>query len=1505
MKQPHQVARWLSLTSIIILIFLVSACNLSQAPEESIDQTALPDGTSFITNTPVGLPTSVSIGASPTFLPLPTSVNQLPPTVPPPVIPPSQGVASIFIVSPIPGNTVAGNVQVVGSAIHPSFLQYQLEFGPDPNPQNLWYPIGGVRLTPVSNNVLGIWSTTEGRSPDGLYQLRLRVFLRDGTIAQTVVNNIRVQNQAPTLVPSPTQSTPRPIAAFIASPTSGQAPLVVSFSNRSSGNITGYSWNFGDGSTSNEANPVHTYRQAGTYEVRLTTSGPGGQSNVSSTIDVRAANPPVADFTADVTSGTAPLTARFVNRSSGGQIESFLWDFGDGVTSNERNPQHTFTEPRQYNVILEARGPGGTDRKRMTIVVQDQQVPPPVADFVPKENTGNAPLTVQFANRSSGQINTYEWNFGDGTFGVDPNPLHTYTNAGTYTVTLTVTGNGGQSETTGTVTVNRPPQAPDANFTANPLQGNFPLAVTFNNTSTGDITGYEWSFGDGTPVETSRNVIHTFQRPGTYTVRLTTYGQNNTYDFRDIVISVTEPIQPPRAAFVASTTSGSAPLTVTFTNQSSGDNVRFLWNFGDGSPTTDTRDATVTHTFQNNGTYEVTLTVSNEAGQSETARQTITVTDTLRAAFNAVQLSDPPFGAQFTSSSSGNIQRYAWDFGDGTSEPNGTQNVTHVYARPGTYQVTLTITDNNGQTSSASNAVNIVAPTATPAPPTATPVPPTATAVPATATSVSPTNTPDLPTLEPATNTPTVPTETPLPDLPVAAFEIVNIEGNTVTVQDRSSPTATITTYAWDFGDGIGTSSEQNPQPYTYANPGTYTISLTVANAAGPATTQQQVTIEAPTDVPATNTPETPTLEPATNTPEPPTETPLPELPVAAFEIVAVEGNTVTVQDRSSPTATITTYAWDFGDGIGTSSEQNPQPYTYANPGTYTISLTVANAAGPSTTQQQVTIEAPTALPPTETPLPEQPVAAFEIVGVEGNTVTVQDRSSPTATITAYAWDFGDGIGTSSEQNPQPYTYASPGTYTISLTVANAAGPATTQQQVTIEAPTDVPPTDVPLPEQPVADFRVETADNVTFTFSDRSSPTATITSYAWDFGDGIGSSTEQNPQPYTYTANGQYIVTLTVTNAAGSATAQQTVSVTGIAEETPLPEQPVADFRVETADNITFTFLDRSSPTATITSYTWDFGDGIGTSTEQNPAPYTFTANGEYIVTLTVTNAAGSSTAQQTVSVTGLSEEQPTPEEPTPEEDLNIVDETAVLPDLAPIEANLRAIASSGDTNPAVFTLIGDNSVRQDGFLRPFADGDYQLDEPREGLRAVIDEYIANGAFSRNWSTAGNDLTISSVLNDTSPQCQNGETILVCELTQSNASVALISFGLSDAQNGTDLETFRQEYDQLVKAIIDQNVIPVAMTIYPRPDNLEAIKRINKVIIEVADENDIPVINMWRAFIDRGDAAFDGNNPSVGGGSADILNEETLGQFGENARNFFVLSFLNELRNSVLLRLR
>src|SRR5690606_36356253 len=300
---------------------------------------------------------------------------------------------------------------------------------------DLWFLAGGIVQNPVFNGLLDIWNTTSIQ--DGQYQLRLKVFLRDGTNLATVVNGIRVQNSIPTVAPTST-TVPRPIAAFSVDRASGQAPLVVRFFNQSSGNITSYSWDFGDGGSSSEANPVHTFRNPGVFTVTLTVRGPGGSSNVSRQITVQSTTPPVAGFTQDKTSGPAPLTVQFTDQSQG-DITQRIWNFGDGTTSTEVNPSHTFQDVGTYHVILTVSGPGGSSSVTRQITVQNPTIPEPIAALVASATEGEAPLTVRFdSTDSSGQIDSYNWDFGDGSLGSGQIVTHTFEKAGVYEVKLLV-----------------------------------------------------------------------------------------------------------------------------------------------------------------------------------------------------------------------------------------------------------------------------------------------------------------------------------------------------------------------------------------------------------------------------------------------------------------------------------------------------------------------------------------------------------------------------------------------------------------------------------------------------------------------------------------------------------------------------------------------------------------------------------------------------------------------------------------------------------------------------------------------------------------------------------------------------------------------------------------------------------------------------------------------------------------------------------------------------------
>jgi len=166
-----------------------------------------------------------------------------------------------------------------------------------------------------------------------------------------------------------------PIADFLAEPRRGPAPLSVRFTNASQGEFTEALWDFGDGTTSRELQPEHIYNTAGSYTVKLTVSGPGGEDTKTRVdyIIVESARPrPQARFSASPTSGRVPLIVRFDNQSE--NATGFIWDFGDGTTSLERNPEHTYWQAGSHTVRLTARGPGGEASAQRTIGVQPGRV---------------------------------------------------------------------------------------------------------------------------------------------------------------------------------------------------------------------------------------------------------------------------------------------------------------------------------------------------------------------------------------------------------------------------------------------------------------------------------------------------------------------------------------------------------------------------------------------------------------------------------------------------------------------------------------------------------------------------------------------------------------------------------------------------------------------------------------------------------------------------------------------------------------------------------------------------------------------------------------------------------------------------------------------------------------------------------------------------------------------------------------------------------------------------
>jgi serine protease len=290
----------------------------------------------------------------------------------------------------------------------------------------------------------------------------------------------------PAPAPKPPAPGPQPLKAeFTAEPTSGPKNTTVQFTNQSTGSINSWLWDFGDEATSIDPNPSHIYKDARTYTVSLTVNGPNGSDTITKSRFIKIFEPsvPTAEFTREPISINSPLTVQFTDTStcpaslinyvdgtiyttsiesaSIGGITTWTWDFGDGATSNQRNPIHTYQKAGSYTVRLTVVGPRGSDTETKGDYIQLSMPSVPLANFTAKPRSGNGPLVVQFTDTSTGHVTSRLWNFGDGSTSTQQNPTHTYTyrNTPDYTVSLTVTGLGGTDTETKTnyIHLNTPP----------------------------------------------------------------------------------------------------------------------------------------------------------------------------------------------------------------------------------------------------------------------------------------------------------------------------------------------------------------------------------------------------------------------------------------------------------------------------------------------------------------------------------------------------------------------------------------------------------------------------------------------------------------------------------------------------------------------------------------------------------------------------------------------------------------------------------------------------------------------------------------------------------------------------------------------------------------------------------------------------------------------------------------------------------------------------------------
>jgi len=792
---------------------------------------------------------------------------------------------------------------------------------------------------------------------------------------------------------------------------------------------------------------------------------------------------PVANFTADPTTGCAPLQVFFDDLSLNNPT-SWSWSFPGGTpsSSTNQNPIISYNNPGTFNVTLTVTNAQGSNSKTIAGFITVNQ--DPFADF---DYTVDG-STVTFDNQSEFGT-SYLWNFGDGNTSTQFNPVHTYNEDGTYSVKLTTTNICGNDMVTHVITIITPPYA---DFSSDEVEGCDPFEVQFQNLSSDNATSFLWTFPGGSPpTSTAFEPAIVYETPGNYNVTLKAVNAAG-QDIYTVSNYIT--VNPlPLAAF---THTGSG-LQITFNSAGSlGD--FFTWNFGDGQTSTAVNPV---HTYAQGGTYTVTLTVSNGCG-SNMIQQTVIVTGAPVAEFSSdVEDGCPVLVVHFTNQSAGNPTSFNWTFEGGNPNTSTAANPTVTYSTPGSWDVSLTVSNTSGNnTVTYDNFINV-----------------------------------DFPT--------------------TSEFNFI-VVGLQATFTNQSTHS---TSSLWLFGDGQ--QSNANNPTHVYNQDGVYTVMLISAGICGPDTSTHQVTIQTPPQAgfsvqqsdfcipasvsfvnqssgnatsfawtfdggsPATSTLQNPTVTYSTagtfnvqliaysaggsDTMVSNNLVTVGDVPNAAF-LLSTEGTTVTLQNQSTGA---NSYIWLFDDGQS-STEENPT-HTYANFGTYNLLLIATNSCGADS--MEVVIELGTVPNSFFSYNVHNGCAPFQVQYID------QSQNSPTS----WSWTFEGGEpATSNDQNPI-VTYNVPGQYLVALTATNGQGSDALVLDDLIE-----------VSGQPDATFnhtQIENIVSLEYLGTD-------YDSLHWSFGDG---RTDNSLNPTVeYTITGQYEIQLIVFNSCGSDTSSIVVNI-------------------------------------------------------------------------------------------------------------------------------------------------------------------------------------------------------------------------------------------------------------------------------------------------------------------------------------------------------------------------
>ncbi|WP_170971087.1 PKD domain-containing protein [Ilyomonas limi] len=982
-----------------------------------------------------------------------------------------------------------------------------------------------------------------------------------------------------------------------------QSPAPIAFTNRSSSAtpLSSFNWTFGDGQTSSDSAPSHTYNNIGTYKVQLVAvNNSGCKDTIIKSLTIGKAG---ADFTYNTSTACTNSAVAFTNTSSTIPA-SVSWDFGDGTTSTIISPNHIYKNAGKYTVTMRADFGSCVSSIKKDITIQNR---PSVAFDVSKTDICQLPYKVQFTNRSTDAV-TYKWTFGDGQTDAAINPEHAYTAAGFFDVKLVASSaNGCADSITQKQAVRVGPPVINSLGGNLPVSGCVPQAINPkpNITSAEPIVKYKWNFGDGTTSEEA-NPTHVYNKEGVFAVQLivfTASGCSDTLTLEKAVIAVMSPV----AGFSASPLDVCAKSAVTFTDSSRGTVTDWSWQFGDGSTSTLPNPV---HKYGDTGYFKVTLVVSNnQCRDTITKEKYVHIRPPVAAFYYKIDCAEP-YKRTFKETSKGALS-WQWDFGDGTSTT--TPSPLHNYSTTGTYNVQLIVKNEQcsdtakqvlrivdehptfsyamaGEAACRNDAVNFAAANFNGESISSfswnfgdsTPVNTSSNPTPTHQYAAAGNFAPQLITTDVLGCKDTIDNKVAIKVFGAKAG-FSNLAGICInstaafTDTSKSDGAHPITKWEWSYGDGKTSSYTTAPFNHLYDTAGYFNVKLTVYDSYG--CKDSVVKTKA---IQVTN-------------------------PVADFTSAApvkCVGNNISFVNKAVGESLV--YSWNFGDNTAASSDASPV-HTYKNEGLYGVKLNVTDKYGCKAEmdkQNFVTIS--------------NPKAAFKMNGPTEGTCPplIVKPTNASTSFTSVSWIFGDGA-IAAMANPT-HIYTQGGNFEMKL-IAKGYGECydTATQLIKLKGPSGSFSYDI-----------LKGCNPTTVTFN---AITKNATKVIWDYSDGNVDEGMESTKKHTYNEYGQYIPKLVITDNAGCQVGIEnpdTIYISGI--------KPAYLFSTQTAcDSSMAGFADASTPYwDKVKSYQWSFGDGT-VSDDKNPIHY-YKVSGKYRTTLTVNTAFGcTDSLSQMVDVT------------------------------------------------------------------------------------------------------------------------------------------------------------------------------------------------------------------------------------------------------------------------------